>query len=127
MAQDPQTFPGSSIDMGEAEFGSPAGWFTYILECSGGSYYTGVTTDLKTRVDRHNSGKGAKYTRARRPVVLVYFEPYLDEKNARRRERELKGWRRGKKERLVRGFPSERLADALRVSGLSASDESYRH
>jgi len=104
----------------------PASWFTYILECSDGSYYTGVTTDLKARVDRHNSGKGAKYTRARRPVALVYFEPYLDEKAARRRERELKGWRRDKKEQLVRGFPSERLTDALRVSGLSASDESYR-
>ena len=102
-------------------------WFTYILECSDGSYYTGVTTDLKARVGRHNSGKGAKYTRARRPVVLVYFEPYLDEKSARRRECELKGWRREKKEKLVRGFPSERLADALRVSGLTASDESYRH
>jgi len=95
----------------------PPHWYTYILECSDGSYYTGVTTDLKARVDRHNSGKGAKYTRARRPVVLVNFEPYLDENSARRREHELKGWRREKKERSVCGFPSERLVDALRVSG----------
>jgi len=105
----------------------PAAWYAYILRCSDGSYYTGVTTDLLVRVDRHNTGQGAKYTRARRPVCLVYFEPHEGERSARRRERELKGWRREKKEELVRRFPSERLSDVLRISGQEASDESYRH
>ena len=109
--------------MDNSELERPPRWFTYILECSDGSFYTGVTIDLRARLGRHNSGKGAKYTRARGPVVLVYFESHFEEKSARRRERELKGWRREKKEQLVRGFSSERLADALGVSGLSASDD----
>jgi putative endonuclease len=49
-------------------------WFLYILECSDGSLYTGITTDLSRRTQRHNEGKGARYTRTRRPVKLVYYE-----------------------------------------------------
>ncbi len=92
-------------------------WRLYILRCSDGSYYTGITTDIPNRLKMHNSGKGAKYTRQRRPVQLVYYEDCGSETRARRRERELKGWRREKKERLISGFPSERLADVLRISG----------
>jgi len=47
-------------------------WLVYILECSDGTYYTGITNDLTRRVEKHNSGKGAKYTRGRGPVVVVY-------------------------------------------------------
>jgi len=92
-------------------------WRLYILRCSDGSYYTGVTTDIANRLEVHNSGKGAKYTRSRRPVKLVYFEDCESEAHARRREVEVKGWRRSKKEELIRGFPSERLDDFLRTSG----------
>ncbi|MEW5924755.1 MAG: GIY-YIG nuclease family protein [Candidatus Zixiibacteriota bacterium] len=76
-----------------------------------------MTTDIPNRINRHNSGKGAKYTRSHRPVKLIYFEKYETESEARRRERELKGWRREKKEKLISGFPSERLIDVLRISG----------
>lgn len=48
--------------------------YTYILKCKDGSLYTGWTNDLEQRVAAHNTGKGAKYTKARRPVELVYFE-----------------------------------------------------
>lgn len=50
-------------------------WYVYIVECADGSLYTGITTDVNKRIETHNKGKGAKYTRARLPVILrVYFE-----------------------------------------------------
>jgi putative endonuclease len=79
-------------------------WFVYILRCKDGSLYTGITNNLTERIDEHNSGKGAKYTRARKPVKLVYQEKYSDESTARKREMELKGWSREEKQRLVAGF-----------------------
>lgn len=92
-------------------------WYLYILRCVDESFYTGVTVDIPTRLKRHNAGKGAKYTRARRPCQLVYFEECEGETVARRREREIKGWNRAKKSALVDGFPSDRLADVLRIFG----------
>jgi len=92
-------------------------WYLYILECCDGSYYTGVTMNIPSRLQRHNLGKGAKFTRSRRPVRLVYFEEHQTERAVRRREIELKGWRREKKAGLVLGFPSSVLTDILRVSG----------
>jgi putative endonuclease len=91
-------------------------WFQYILECRDGSYYIGVTKDIVQRLNKHNAGKGAKYTRSHRPVRLVYYEEYNSEAEARRRERELKGWRREKKECLINGFPSSALMRLLRIS-----------
>ena len=79
-------------------------WCLYILNCRDGTLYTGVTTDIDKRLKRHNSGKGAKYTRGRRPVCLVYLERDLTEGAARRREREIKSWRRQKKAALVESF-----------------------
>ncbi|MFA5276180.1 MAG: GIY-YIG nuclease family protein, partial [Candidatus Omnitrophota bacterium] len=67
-------------------------WHIYIVECSDKSYYTGITTDLVKRVDRHNSGNGAKYTRARRPVSLVYSEECISKSEAKRREVEIKSF-----------------------------------
>ena len=54
--------------------------YTYILECSDGTYYTGWTNDLEKRVKMHNAGKGAKYTKPRRPVVLAYYEAFQTRK-----------------------------------------------
>lgn len=51
--------------------------YTYIVQCSDGTFYTGWTNDLSQRLNAHNSGKGAKYTRNRTPVVLVYYEAFL--------------------------------------------------
>ncbi len=62
-------------------------YFVYILACSDETLYTGITTDLERRLDEHNnSSKGAKYTRARRPVVLVYSETYETRSEACKRE-----------------------------------------
>ena len=68
----------------------PKSQYVYILECSDGSLYTGWTTDIDARVATHNSGKGAKYTRARLPVKLVYHEEFGDKQTAQAREREIK-------------------------------------
>lgn len=80
-------------------------WFVYMLECADNSIYTGVTTDLERRVDEHNSSsKGAKYTRARRPVLLVYFEHSENRSTAQKREIEIKTMSRKEKLTLIRNF-----------------------
>ena len=72
--------------------------FTYILECSDKSLYVGCTNNLERRLEQHNNSKwGAHYTKTRRPVVLKYSENFSTLKEARRRESEIKGWRREKK------------------------------
>jgi putative endonuclease len=79
---------GSSSDTpGEAPV-SP--WFLYILQCSDGSLYTGITNDLTRRTQRHNEGKGARYTRTRRPVTLLYYETCGDRSAALIREAAVK-------------------------------------
>jgi len=83
-------------------------WYLYILECNDGSLYTGVTNDIPNRLEKHNAGKGAKYTRSHRPVKLIYFEECGSESAALKREIEIKSWRREKKQRLIKGFPSGR-------------------
>jgi putative endonuclease len=70
----------------------------YILECADRSLYVGCTNNLHRRIDQHNYSKsGAHYTKIRRPVILKYSEQFSSLKEARRREAELKGWRREKK------------------------------
>ena len=83
-------------------------WFVYILRCNDGSYYVGVATDVEDRVREHNSGQGPTFTKKRRPVKLTYAERHESHANARKREAQLKGWRREKKEWLIHGFPSTR-------------------
>ena len=61
-------------------------WYTYILECADGTLYTGSTNDLKKRLEAHNSGTGAKYTKTRLPVKLVYHEEFDDKRDAMKRE-----------------------------------------
>jgi len=80
------------------------GLVVYILECSDKTLYCGWTSDLEKRLHEHNQGKnGAKYTRGRRPVKLVYQEPCLTRSDALKREREIKGLTRLKKLRLIQG------------------------
>jgi putative endonuclease len=78
-------------------------FFVYMVRCSDGSLYTGLAKDPEKRVRVHNAGKGAKYTRSRRPVSLVYSEQCESLSAALKRERELKLWSRTKKEALVSG------------------------
>ncbi|WP_207586262.1 GIY-YIG nuclease family protein [Halomontanus rarus] len=75
----------------------------YVLECADGSLYTGYTTDLERRVGEHNAGEGAKYTRGRTPVELVYYEGYDSRSAAMSREYEIKQFSRARKVRLVEG------------------------
>lgn len=76
--------------------------YVYVLECADGSFYTGYTTDVERRLAEHNDGDGAKYTRGRTPVELIYTESHGSRSAAMSREAEIKGLRRGQKERLVR-------------------------
>ena len=76
--------------------------YTYILKCKDGSLYTGWTNDLEQRVAAHNTGKGAKYTKARRPVELVYFEKFETKEQAMKREYAIKQMARKDKLELVR-------------------------
>ena len=76
--------------------------YTYILECSDGTLYTGWTMDINKRVKIHNSGKGAKYTRARIPVTLKYYEEFETKKEAMKREYEIKKFTRKKKLELIK-------------------------
>ena len=75
--------------------------YTYILRCADGSLYTGWTNDLAKRVQAHNRGKGAKYTRSRRPVELVWWEEFDTKEEAMRREWQIKRMSRGEKLVLI--------------------------
>ena len=77
--------------------------YVYILECSDGSYYTGSTTDLERRLEQHQIGEGAKYTRSRRPIKLIYSEEYDRIDVAFFREKQIQGWSRKKKLALIEG------------------------
>ncbi|BFU79028.1 GIY-YIG nuclease family protein [Arcobacter sp. 15-2] len=78
-------------------------YFVYILECSDNSLYTGITTNIEKRLNEHNtSSKGAKYTKARRPVKLVYQEPAQDRSAASKREYAIKKLTRTKKLQLIK-------------------------
>jgi putative endonuclease len=85
----------------KADPASVAGWLVYLLRCADGSLYTGITNDLPQRLEAHQSGKGARYTRARLPVELIYSEPAPDRSAATKRETAIKGLSRVKKLALV--------------------------
>ena len=72
-------------------------WFLYLLECSGGSYYAGITTDVQARFQAHAAGKGARYTRAHPPLRILGFREYADRATASRAEWQLKRQPRGRK------------------------------
>jgi putative endonuclease len=77
--------------------------FTYILECSDGSYYTGSTNNLELRLQQHNDGFGSKYTARRLPIKLLYYEKFARVDYAFYREKQIQGWNRKKKEALMNG------------------------
>ena len=76
-------------------------WLVYILRCSDGSLYTGITNDLYKRLKAHSAGKASRYTRSRLPVALAYSEPQRSKSAALKREAAIKRLRRAKKDRLV--------------------------
>lgn len=81
---------------------STSSWFVYMVECADMSLYTGITTDLKRRVDEHNTNsKGARYTRAKRPVSLVYSECHATRSEAGKRENSIKKLKVSQKRALI--------------------------
>jgi len=76
-------------------------WFVYIVECCDRTFYTGITKDLKRRIDQHNAGKGARYTRGRRPVLLRYHEIQPGRSCALTRECQIKALSRAGKRNLI--------------------------
>jgi predicted GIY-YIG superfamily endonuclease len=77
-------------------------WFVYILRCIDGNLYTGVTTNLKRRLEEHNAGTASRYTRSRLPVKMVYKEKTKSRSTALKRELEIKSWPRHKKIDLIK-------------------------
>lgn len=82
-------------------------YYTYIVRCADGSLYTGFTTDIEKRVKAHNEGKGAKYTKGRGPVTLVYFETSQTKEEAMSREWHIKRLTKPQKEKLIASFKKD--------------------
>ena len=76
--------------------------YTYIVKCKDGTLYTGWTNDIEKRIEAHNAGKGAKYTKTRRPVELVYLEEFATKEDAMKREYAIKQMTRKAKEALIK-------------------------
>ena len=89
-------------------------YFVYILKCSDNSFYTGSTDDLARRMTEHTTNHGGNYTRSKGPVVLAYHEEYDSEFEARKRELQIKGWSRKKKQALIDG-DMERLGNISKI------------
>lgn len=77
-------------------------YYVYLARCSDDSLYAGYTTDLKNRETAHNEGKGARYTRMRRPIKIVYFEEFENKSEAMKREYQLKHLKKSEKEKLIK-------------------------
>lgn len=85
-------------------------YYVYLLRCGDGTLYTGFTNDLARRLAAHNAGKGAKYTRGRRPVELVYWESFSNKSSALRREYAIKQLPRRQKLTLIQSsVPSRQI------------------
>jgi putative endonuclease len=80
---------------------SPELWFIYIAQCKDNTLYIGISNNVAKRIDKHNSGKGAQYTKGRTPITLLYQEKFENKSAASKREIELKSWSRQKKEQLI--------------------------
>lgn len=89
--------------------------FMYILLCADSTYYTGSTNNLRLRLEQHQAGKGANYTRKRLPIELVYYEEYDNVADAFFREKQVQGWSRKKKEALIEGRNKDLVQLAKKV------------
>jgi len=97
--------------------------YMYILECSDGTYYTGSTNNLRLRLEQHNAGEGANYTKKRLPVQLLYYEEYHRIDYAFYREKQVQGWNRKKKEALINRRPDLLPELALAYRDLKKMDD----
>jgi putative endonuclease len=94
-------------------------YYVYVLRCADDSYYTGYTTDPDRRLAEHNAGEGAKYTRGRTPVDLIYLEAHDSKSAAMSREYEIKQLRRSEKEQIIADADEPSWPD----DGIDAGDE----
>ena len=92
---------GEPADAAGTEAVKPDAWFVYLLRCSDGSLYTGITKEVKRRTEQHNAGTASRYTRSRLPVQLEYQEPHATRSSALKREAEVKAMARLEKESLI--------------------------
>jgi len=81
-------------------------WIVYILQCNDGSFYTGITPNLERRFQEHKEGRGGRYTSLHKPSRIAYSENFMTRSDALKRERQIKGWSRQKKENLIKGLPA---------------------
>jgi len=88
-------------------------WFVYILRCSDGSLYTGITTNMERRVEQHNAGTAPRYTRSRRPVRVAYRETHVSRSLASKREWAVKAMRRSEKESVIRQGGSGQIGEEV--------------
>lgn len=101
--------------------------YTYMLKCKDNTYYTGYTNNLEKRLKSHNEGKGAKYTRGRGPVELIYYEEYEDKQTAMRREWEIKRLGRSGKEQLIQERKeSNKAKESSRIEQKNLRQETRR-
>lgn len=84
-------------------------YYFYLARCADGSLYSGSCVDLSAREGRHNEGKGAKYTRSRRPVHIIYHETFTTLAEARKREAQVKTWSKSQKENLAKRLHPTKL------------------
>lgn len=84
-------------------------YYVYILKCKDNTLYTGITTDLVQRINKHNQGTGAKYTRGRTPVQLMYYESGYTKSEALKREISIKKLTRIQKEKLIKDFNDTKI------------------
>ena len=96
--------------------------YTYMVRCRDGSLYTGWTNNLEKRVKAHNEGKGAKYTRNRRPVELVYAELHETKQEAMSREVKIKRFTKKEKEKLAERYLQEK-SDSLKINDKNENSE----
>lgn len=83
--------------------------YTYMLKCKDNTYYTGYTNNLEKRIKAHNEGKGAKYTKGRRPVELIYYEEFEDKHSAMKREWTIKQLSRREKEQIRKEWENRQI------------------
>lgn len=92
----------------------PSAWVVYMLQCADGTLYTGITNDLPSRLDKHAQGKGAKYTRGRGPLALVFVEAHPNQSAALKREHRIKAMARAEKLGLVAATQGQAATAAMK-------------
>lgn len=97
--------------------------FTYIVACSDNTLYTGWTNNIKERIKRHNEKKGAKYTKARTPVELVYLEVSPTKQNAMQREAAIKKLSRRQKEKLIQDISLDEILKQYQIEMVEENEK----